>query len=71
MTNRRRVSLQSFRELLHAEEETSGPGDFETFAVATIPLAIWYWIAGVPRTPGDDDLDDLDDDEPEPDAGGL
>jgi hypothetical protein len=49
MRSRRRVTLrQSFREMNDAEKGISTPGDADFFI--GVPLAIWYWIAGVPES---------------------
>jgi hypothetical protein len=49
MKQRRRVTLrQSFREMNEAEKGVVGYND--DFYV-TAPLALWYWIAGVPDEP--------------------
>jgi hypothetical protein len=48
MRSRRRVTLrQSFREMYEAEKGVSKPGDSDL--IIGVPLAIWYWIAGVPE----------------------
>lgn len=49
---RRRVSFgQSFREMREARRNAPSAGvDGDiVMALATVPLATWYWIAGVPE----------------------
>jgi hypothetical protein len=48
MGSRRRVTLrQSFQEMYKAEKGVTTYGD--SWLSIGVPLAIWYWIAGVPE----------------------